>query len=325
MIRLAVLGTSEIVRRAVLRPLRQMSEFDVRVLLIGRDAERTARFAAENGVTHWSTSRDKALSNAEVDAAYIALPNILHAETTANAARAGLDVLVEKPICLCARELAQVTEAAETSGSDVVEAVMVTHHPWLAYLAKLQASHGPILRTRTELWFQPTADRLQRIPPTIEGGGILYDVSPYWLAITQQTAGLDVVDCSIRVIHAGLGRDLEVEARVELRSGGIVDLSAGYGRFRAMHEVVFERAIARVENFLRPAVGNLMLGIIITRSGREPENILFDAASYYATQLRDFIESHSSGRRGAAGLVSAAARMQVIERLLPSLLRQVRA
>src|SRR3954469_427599 len=51
----------------------------------------------------------------EVDAVYIALPNSMHAEYAIRAARAGVHVLVEKPMAVTVPECQQMIDAARRS------------------------------------------------------------------------------------------------------------------------------------------------------------------------------------------------------------------
>jgi len=324
MTRIAVFGTSPITARAILGPAKAIG--DVEIVLVGRDPEKTARIAGENGIARWSTSRAEVLAEGGIDVAYVALPNALHAEAASDAARAGIDILIEKPICLSSGELAEIAHAADAGNAFVREAVMIAHHGWLDHIASVvrDGTYGSVLRTETEIFFDPDAARLERMPPTRSGGGALYDVISYWLTITQRTLGLDAKSCSVEVVRAERGRDLEVRAAVTLSSGVAAALTAGFGRFRAAHAVHFERGSLSVDSFLGPAAGRAMLYATARDEAGQRSTKLFPPASYYDAQLRAFLADRSSHARGSAGLAAEMERARVVDELMQTLFRDAR-
>jgi predicted dehydrogenase len=175
------------------------------------------------------------------------------------------------------------------------------------------------------LWFDIAPDRLARIVCTSLGGGILYDVASYWLAIVQHMGELDVIECSVEVLRATGGRDLEIEARLRLRSGAVAELYAGYGKFRASHTTSFEGGSVRVENFLRPAVGMSMLSIIANEPNKQPKKISFASSNYYTSQLGSFLATSSEDASLAArNRAATRARAVILDQLVSALLRQPR-
>ena len=69
------------------------------VAVCGRDAARTDAFAAEHGGTAY-TDFDRMLGEARLDLLVVALPPFAHTGQVEAAARAGVNLLVEKPIAL---------------------------------------------------------------------------------------------------------------------------------------------------------------------------------------------------------------------------------
>lgn len=72
--------------------------------------------AARHGAARWTTDAHALLDDPAVDAVIIATPEILHAEQTMAAARAGKHVLCEKPIAATLDEADAMIAAAETAG-----------------------------------------------------------------------------------------------------------------------------------------------------------------------------------------------------------------
>ncbi|MGA4506713.1 Gfo/Idh/MocA family protein [Propionibacteriaceae bacterium G1746] len=143
-ISLATVGTSSIVHRfaAAAAPVEGLT-------LVGaysRDPGRAAATADELGMA-WSTSNwDQLLADDRCDALYIATPNLIHAEQTAAALRAGKHVLLEKPATPTAPEWQSLIDLAHDHGVVLLEEMRPAHDPGTAEIARLLPSLGAIRR-----------------------------------------------------------------------------------------------------------------------------------------------------------------------------------
>ena len=125
-------------------------------------------------------SYDAVLSDPDLDAVYIPLPNHLHVEWAIRAAEAGKHVFVEKPATLQAPEFDQLIETRDRTGKLIAEAFMIVHHPqWQA--AKRLLAEGAIGKLRqvdARFSFRNTDDANIRNRPET-GGGALPDIGVY--------------------------------------------------------------------------------------------------------------------------------------------------
>jgi predicted dehydrogenase len=98
--------------------LKAIAALDSAVLTFAVDiAEESARSAAERyGAPSWSTDYADALSSSDVDAVVLCLPHDLHKSFTIQAAHAGKQVLLEKPMALDEAEAREMVEAVEEHG-----------------------------------------------------------------------------------------------------------------------------------------------------------------------------------------------------------------
>ena len=117
------------------------------------------------------------LSDPNVQAVYIALPNHLHTQWTIAALHAGKHVLCEKPMALSPQESQQIQLAMQATGKHAVEAYMVRHHPQWHWL-KTQAKLGAIRHIQVVFNYD------NRDPNNIRnaiavGGGALWDIGCY--------------------------------------------------------------------------------------------------------------------------------------------------
>ena len=88
------------------------------------------KFGFEKGYTDY----DALLSDKDVEAVYIPLPNQLHYEWVMKAIEAGKNVLCEKPLAPTAEQVEELFEAAEKKGVLLMEAFAYLHTPYIAAL-----------------------------------------------------------------------------------------------------------------------------------------------------------------------------------------------
>lgn len=253
MIRLGILGTSRQAELAAVRPARDVPEIAVQAVA-GRTIEAVRAFAERHGIPEAHDGINPLVKSPEVDAVYVGLPNALHLPAALAALRAGKHVLVEKPLALDESGCLALAAAAERAGVAVLEGIMVQHHPWQAWLRSLAVggAHGAVRRIATRMSFSIAPERLGRMPPTSEGGGVLRDVAPYWLQLVQAIAGLRVAGLAARARYHVRGFDVAAEASLALDDGVEAMLGASFeGHYQASHEIVFERAAVLVEDVFR--------------------------------------------------------------------------
>jgi len=109
MIRFGILGTARIARAFLGIPLDGV----VIQAVASRTLERANQFADEFHIPKRFGSYEELLSDREMDAVYIPLPQHLHCEYTLKAADAGKHVLVEKPAALTADEVKRMLSACK--------------------------------------------------------------------------------------------------------------------------------------------------------------------------------------------------------------------
>ncbi|GHC58385.1 Gfo/Idh/MocA family protein [Streptomyces flavofungini] len=223
--RWGIAGYGDVVERRVLPALRALGEEPVR--LWGRDGQRAARVAARHGVPFGGADVEMLIRG--IDAVYVATPVVHHVPLAGRVLRAGLPVLVEKPLAGGLWAGAGVGGGAR-SGAGVEGG----RHPEFGVgggsYASFVADDGPcagvayyrrlapaVLRLREELrgWTPERAEvRFRcafdpgpghpmrwRTDPALSGGGVLADAGSHRLDL----------------LHLLFGRPEEVRARLDRR------------------------------------------------------------------------------------------------------------
>ena len=211
-VRWGILSTANIGVRKVI-PATQKAERCEVVAIASRDGERAARTAAELGIPRAHEGYESLLSDPEVDAVYIPLPNSEHAAWTIAAARAGKHVLCEKPLAMTAAEAEEMVGACANEGVLLMEAFMYRLHPSWEAVRDLVAS-GRIGRVRAvQSWFSYFNDdpgNIRNVPEL--GGGALYDIGCYCINLSRMLFAGEPTGIEASVMRDATGTDVLTSA-----------------------------------------------------------------------------------------------------------------
>lgn len=126
-----VLGTAGIAKGCTI-PGMQQAENCRLYAIAGRSLEKAEAFQAEFGFEKAYGSYDALLSDPEIEAVYIPLPNEMHYDWALKAMKAGKHVLCEKPLAPTVSQIRQMFQVAEENGVFLMEAFAYLHSPLMA-------------------------------------------------------------------------------------------------------------------------------------------------------------------------------------------------
>jgi predicted dehydrogenase len=239
--RWGIAGYGDVVERRVRPAMRLLGHEPL--FLYGRDRQRARACAGRWRIPVSGTDLSQLLTG--VDAVYVATPVVQHVPLAEQALRAGLAVLVEKP-------LAGALPAASSPVAGEERRAGVAYYRRLApVVRRLRAELTTWTPERVDVRFRcafapgPGHPMLWRTDPTVSGGGVLADAGSHRLDLlltlfgrpTQVRARLD------RRFPAGAERRAEVEldwpgmrghCLFEWDDAPPVDRLAMYGRDRAL-------------------------------------------------------------------------------------------
>ena len=218
-VRWGILSTANIGVRKVIPATQKAERCDV-VAIASRDGERAARTAAELRIPRPYEGYEALLSDPDLDAVYIPLPNSEHAAWTIAAARAGKHVLCEKPLAMTAAEAEEMVRACANEGVLLMEAFMYRLHPSWEAVRDLVAS-GRIGRLRAvQSWFSYFNDDLGNIRNVPElGGGALYDIGCYSINLSRMLVGGEPTGIEASVTRDATGTDVLTSAILAFDDG----------------------------------------------------------------------------------------------------------
>ncbi len=188
-----------------------------RVVAVGsRSLDRAREFADRHGVQRAHGSYADLVTDADVDAVYVASPHSEHHEHALLALRAGKPVLVEKAFTRSLREADEVLETASAAGLLAAEAMWSRYLPHydvirrtieagtLGDIVVVDADHGQLL------WPDGPARMSQ---PELAGGALL-DLGVYPISFADHVlGGLDGITAHGTLTDLGVDATTTISAR----------------------------------------------------------------------------------------------------------------
>ena len=164
----------------------------------------------------------------KLDAAFIISPHVYHHDQARDCMRAGLDVLLEKPMVMNGVEAASLIKIRDETQRLLVVAFPGSLSPQIRTAVKLLRSGqlGILQSISATVWqgWGPGTVHTWRQQPAISGGGFLFDTGAHMLNTVVDLAGEEFIE--VAAWFDNNGRPVETEGVVigRLASGALVTL-----------------------------------------------------------------------------------------------------
>lgn len=315
-----VLSTADIGLKKVI-PAMQSSELSRVTGIASRDSGKAQEAADDLGIEKAYGSYEDLLSDPDIEAVYIPLPNHMHLEWTTAAARAGKHVLCEKPIAMTSDDARRMVEACEKEGVLLMEAFMYRMHPmWHKVVALIDAGAiGDLRSVQTVFsYFNDDPSNIRNIPEV--GGGALYDIGCYAVNTARMLFRSEPTDVKASIRRDDtLGTDIVTSALLDFdgRHSTFVCSTQMEPDQRVVVYGTTGRIVVEIPYNIPPDRPTRVLEI----SGGEPpvnpgtEVHEIPTADPYAVQADDFSTAIRTGDAVPVPPEDAVANMEVIERI----------
>ena len=193
---LSIIGSGKIVAEA-LPVISSTPDLTIRSLWARpHSIEHARELAVPYGIPVVTSEYDDILTDTDVDIVYIAIINSAHYNYALRALKAGKHVILEKPACLCARELRHLADVALRRKLMLFEAVTLLHLPAFRLLREQLLPQLGTIR-HVECNYSQRSSRLESylqglVLPVFDpaaGGGALMDINVYNLHFTVALLG----------------------------------------------------------------------------------------------------------------------------------------
>src|SRR3954452_22078916 len=319
-LRWGILSTADIGRRKVIPGILKADRCEV-VAIGSRDADQARQVADELGIPAAHGSYEALLADPNVDIVYIPLPNLLHAEWTIAAARAGKHILCEKPLAMNAADAQSMLDVCASEGVRLMEAFMYRLHPTWEEVRRLVRG-GRIGRlTAVQSWFSYSNDDPANIRNQLAAaGGALYDIGCYTINLSRMLFEAEPVGVSASVVREpATGVDVLTSAILAFESGtATFTVSTRVETDQRVHIYGTEGRISIEIPFNIPP--DRPTRVFVTAGGEPPvapdtETISFETADPYTVQAERFAAAILDGLPTPTPPEDAVANMRVIDRV----------
>ena len=317
-VRWGILSTAKIGREKVI-PAIQRGAFCEVVAIASRNKEAARAEANRLNISKAYGSYEELLSDTEVDAVYIPLPNNLHVEWAIKSLEAGKHVLCEKPVGLSSSDALQLMEVANRHPHlKVMEAFMYRFHPQWKH-AKALVDNGKIGELKTvESFFSyynidPNNIRNQRNA----GGGGLMDIGCYSVSLSRFLFGREPE----RVFGI---MEYDPQSQTDRLTSGILDFATGTSTFTCSTQLAPHQRVnilgtngrIEIEMPFNPPPDKESRIWLHSKTGSE--EIVFEPVDQYTIQGDLFSKVILDDTLAPVGLEDAVNNMRVIESIVKS-------
>lgn len=307
-VRWAVIGLGRFAQKAILPGFESAKHAEL-VALVSSDTDKLRKLGKKHRVDHRASydELEAVLSEAEVDAVFLAVPNSLHRPFVERCARAGVDVLCEKPMAVSVEDCEAMIRACQ----DNQVRLMIGYRPHFedanrkafdlarsGKLGELRSFHStfsfqvsPGIRTREEL-----------------GGGPLHDIGVYCINTARTLFADEPIEVSALAasrederFHA-VDEQVAVILRFPRERLATFDVSFG-SSYAGWYELIGTDGRLRVD----PAYSYRGARVLTVERGEKVKAKRYKATDqlaaeidYFSDCVRDGVEPEPSGTEGLA-------------------------
>jgi glucose-fructose oxidoreductase len=146
---------------------------------------------------------DEIAKNPAIDVVYIVLPNSMHKEFVIRAAKAGKQVICEKPMALNAAECREMIDACNKAGVSLSIGYRLHYEPYTQRIMQLakEKPYGEISMVHTSAGWRMGRPSSHWKAKSEYGGGAIMDMGPYPLQAARYSAGLEPIAVTAQMFN----------------------------------------------------------------------------------------------------------------------------
>ena len=316
-----ILGTAHIASEQVI-PAITNSLYGEVYAIASRNLEKAKTISKLYGIEKPYGSYEELLTDREVEAIYIPLPNHLHLEWAIKALEANKHVLVEKPVGMSSKEAEKLLKTSHKYPHiKVMEAFMYRHHPQWIKAKELvdQKVIGDIKAIQSSFSFYE--DDPNSIVNSKEfGGGSLMDIGCYPISLSRFLFNSEPKSISSVIeYHPDFKVDILASGILEFETGTSVFFSATQLADNQQAQIFGSKGNIKFELPFNPPIDRPSK--IFVTIGDDCQTIEFDTCNQYTIQADLFALAIKNNAPVPTPLEDAVKNMIVLEKLKESNLK----
>jgi predicted dehydrogenase len=233
-VRYAVVGLGDIAQEAMLPGIAHTGNSELAALVTG-DREKARRVGELYGIsaTYDYDEFDRLLASGTIDAIYLSTPNWRHAEFVLPALKAGIHVLVEKPMEISSEKCREIIEVQKASTARLMVAYRLHFEPaTLDMIEQIRRGDLGEVMLFTSCFTQMVDPANHRIGNGVQAGP-LFDMGPYPINAARYVFGAEPTEVvsAVGVSHRSDTSGFDDTVAVTLRFPGdrLAQFIVGYG------------------------------------------------------------------------------------------------
>ena len=222
-VRYAVVGLGWISQTAFLPGVEHTGNSEIVAFVSGHE-EKAAKVGAKYGISalYSYEDYDDLLASGTIDAVYLATPNFDHVDLAVRTLRAGLHLLLEKPMAVSVEECERIIAASAETGAKLMVAYRLHHEPGtLSALARARSGELGHLCYFNSSFSQPVHPQNHRAKHGYWAGPVP-DMGPYPINVARNLFGAEPIEVSAMGVRTDPERfrDFDDQVAVNLRFPG---------------------------------------------------------------------------------------------------------
>ncbi|MEV6073623.1 Gfo/Idh/MocA family oxidoreductase [Streptomyces sp. NPDC052069] len=289
MIRLGLMGCADIALRRMIPAVAATEGIEL-AAVASRNPD-TARFVAQCADAEPVDDYRALLERPDIDAVYIPLPPVMHAEWIGRSLRAGKHVLAEKPLTISYETTSEMVALARASHLVLRENYMFLHHGQHRRVRELldEGTIGDLRSFSASFAIPARPPQDIRLRPEL-GGGALFDVCGYPLRAAQLLLGSD-----LKLLGSGLRLDprqrVDIGGSALLRRADGVTAQLTFGmdhQYTSEYELVGSAGRISLRHAFTPPVDHRP--VLRIERGTCQEELVLQQEDQYAAAVAAFVQ-----------------------------------
>jgi predicted dehydrogenase len=228
-----VLGNATIARKCVIPAIQKSRNGRVHALST-RSPDNAHDVVSQNQIARVYDNYQAVLTDSEIDAVYIPLPNDMHHPWTIKALSAGKHVLCEKPLACNADQAREMALLAGKTGCLLMEAFMYRFHPRSLRIKEISGSGdiGRLRLIRSAFSYHMDEDIIRRGANARlkknRGGGALLDVGCYSVSVARWLMGAEPLRVQAQAVYNSGGVDVHLVGSLRFSGDQLAVIEASF-------------------------------------------------------------------------------------------------